>query len=81
MIKLNTCFTTIVAVILSLMALDCYSQTQSTKNEKKEMMDIARYMAKNKNEQVACQLTSSELRTRKETIIASMKKQMLDKKS
>ncbi|MBZ4188922.1 hypothetical protein [Niabella beijingensis] len=37
-------------------------------------------MANNKEAQVACKLTSPELRIRKETTIASLRHQILDKK-
>ena len=36
--------------------------------------------AKNKNTELTCKLTTSGLRKRKETVIASLKKQMLQKK-
>ncbi|MFD1167220.1 hypothetical protein ACFQ2C_16580 [Sphingobacterium daejeonense] len=49
-------------------------------NEKKETLDIKRTIAKNQTVEMACILTSPELQKRKETVISSLKQQMLDKK-
>ncbi|MEC3880244.1 hypothetical protein [Parapedobacter sp. 10938] len=60
----------------------CNAQTQSKANMKKQKEALQRNdsIAKDRNEQLACKLTSPELRERKETVIASLKKQLLDRK-
>lgn len=61
----------------------CCSQTQSKKtvmNQEKETICSNDCTAKNKTEQMSCKLTSPELQKRKETVIASLKQQIIEKK-
>jgi hypothetical protein len=57
---------------------NCKKQTDQTKN--RDTMNDQEITAGNKNEEVSCKLTSPELQKRKETVIASLKKQLLEKK-
>jgi hypothetical protein len=50
------------------------------KNTSKESADLGEPAAYPKNTDLTCKLTTPELRKRKETVIASLKKQMLQKK-
>lgn len=59
------------------------SQTQSKKtamSQEKETICSDDCTAKTKAEQMSCKLTSSELQKRKETVIASLKQQIIEKK-
>lgn len=59
------------------------SQTQSKKTamkQEKETICSDDCTAKNKTEQMSCKLTSPELQKRKETVIASLKQQIIEKK-
>lgn len=64
------------AFLLPVMSCNAQSQSEKNMNEQKDTLP----MTKNKDEQLACKLTSPELRERKETVIASLKKQILDRK-
>lgn len=73
---------TIITVAFSLLAISSCAQNQSKKEmkEQKEPLKGNVHIAQNKAEQVTCKLTSPELQKRKQTVIASLKKQMLERK-
>ena len=50
------------------------------KSENKEILSSTSINANNSNSELTCKLTSEELRKRKETVLASLKKQILEKK-
>ena len=58
----------------------CAAQTQSTNKTMKDQATISsdELRAKNQGEEMQCQLTSPELQKRKETVISSLKLQILD---
>src|SRR5690606_11313706 len=71
------------AVTISILLICGCSQNQSkrpTMNKQKETICSDDCKAKNKTEQMSCKLTSPELKKRKETVIASLKQQILEKK-
>jgi len=65
-----------------MLTLYCYSQvkTQNAMKNAKESLCNDNCVAKNKINEISCGLTSPELRQRKETVIASLKKQIIEKK-
>ena len=71
------------AVTISILLICGCSQNQSkrpTMNKQKETICSDDCKAKNKTSQISCKLTSPELQKRKETVIASLKQQILIKK-
>lgn len=56
----------------------CESETKDSRQL--SLSDLKLYGAQNKDTSVVCKLSSNELRIRKETVLASLKKQVLDKK-
>lgn len=53
---------------------------EKTTSINQTIMDKNEITAKNTDQEVSCKLTSPELQKRKETVIASLKKQILEKK-
>jgi len=79
----NSFKTTSVIFVFSLLIICSCSQNQSkniTMDKQKETICSDDCTAKNKTEQMSCKLTSPELQKRKETVIASLKQQILEKK-
>lgn len=76
--KISTMF-----LVFSTLAFWGCSHNQSTKttmNKQKETVCSDDCTAKNKRGQMSCKLTTPELRERKETVIASLKQQIIEKK-
>jgi hypothetical protein len=57
---------------------NCKKEEKNTSN--KTTMNKNEITAKNTDQEVSCKLTNPELQKRKETVIASLKKQILEKK-
>jgi len=62
--------------------ISCSSECKDEKciNKGSSVVNEAGTIAKNSSEEVSCKLTSEELRKRKETVLASLKKKVLEKK-
>ncbi|SFE50638.1 hypothetical protein SAMN03003324_00713 [Pedobacter antarcticus] len=79
----NPIRTVILTAMFSMLAICSYSQNQSKSTAmKKQNGSVCSddCTAKNKSDQMSCKLTSPELQKRKETVIASLKQQILEKK-
>lgn len=79
----NSFIKVVLTFAFSVLTVYGYSQSQTkdiTMNKKKETVCSDDCTAKNKSEQMSCKLTSPELQKRKETVIASLKQQVLEKK-
>lgn len=71
------------SLIFSLLTIYSHSQTKPQKmnlKELKESLCMGDCKAKNKSKEMSCKLTSPELQKRKETVIAGLKKQIIQKK-
>lgn len=72
-----------ITFIFSMFSACIYSQNPESKsaaNKEKGTVCSDECTAKNDTEQMSCKLTTPELRQRKETVIASLKKQVIEKK-
>ena len=79
----NSSKTTSIVLMCSLLTICGCSQNQSkdtTMNKQKETICSDDCTAKNKTGQMSCKLTSPELQKRKETVIVSLKQQVLEKR-
>lgn len=78
----NSLRTAILTLIFSALGICGYSQNQSTNEmrEQKEISENNNLILKNQNVQMSCRLTSPELQKRKQTVIASLKRQIIEKK-
>ncbi len=68
---------------IALLIVCSCSQNQSTKplmNKEKSTVCSEDCTAKNKSKQQACKLTTPELRERKETVLSSLKEQVIEKR-
>ncbi|WP_447952058.1 hypothetical protein [Chryseobacterium koreense] len=72
----NSFRTAILTLMFSALSMCSYSQIKSTKEMSKNNNDTL----KNHNVQMSCKLTTPELQKRKETVIASLKQQIIEKK-
>lgn len=75
--------TSAITLVFSLLATCGYAQNhlkKTTMKQAEKTVCSSDCNAKNKSEQMSCKLTSPELQRRKETVIASLKGQVIEKK-
>lgn len=69
----------IVIVIVALFATNLIIAKSKSKKKNKETICTNECVAENQNSEMACKLTTPELRERKETVIKSLKSQIIER--